>query len=119
MARSVIRVARSVSQIKARAEAEDNKSEDFLRCANVVHFGRSVLRCRFVCTFCSSSHGSKKLAPVTASSIFLKCFVLPHQTRPNVRAEYLVWENKQFQCPGDLRGRSFGRQVDADVALSN
>ena len=28
-----------------------------------------------------SSHGSKKLAPVTASSIFLKCLVLPHQTR--------------------------------------
>ena len=47
-----------------------------------------------LCTFCNSSHGSKKLAPVTASSIFLKCFVLPHQTRPNVRAEYLVWLNK-------------------------
>ena len=62
-------------------------------------------------TFCSTSRGSKKLAPVTASSIFLKCFVLPHQTRPNVRAEYLVWENKQFECPGDLRECSFGRQI--------
>ena len=70
-------------------------------------------------TFCSSSHGSNKLAPVTASSIFLKCFVLPHQTRPNVRAEYLVWENKQFECPGDLRECSFGRQISVSVALSN
>ena len=73
-------------------------------------------------TFCNSLHGSKKLAPVIASSIFLKCFVLPHQTRPNVRAEYLVWENKQFECPGDLRERSFVRQMDArsgaSVALS-
>ena len=70
-------------------------------------------------TFCSSSHGSKKVAPVTASSIFPKCFVLPHQTRPNVRAEYLVWENKQLQCPGDLRQRNFLRRFDASVALSN
>ena len=69
-------------------------------------------------TFCSSLHGSKKLAPVTASSVFLKCFVLPHQTRPNVRAEYLVWENKQFECPGDLRECSFGRQVSGSVAVS-
>ena len=69
-------------------------------------------------TFCGSSHGSTKLAPVTASSIFLKCFVLPHQTRPNARAEYLVWENKQFECPGDLRERSFGRQMDARSGVS-
>ena len=62
-------------------------------------------------TFCSSSHRSKKLAPVTTSNMFLKCFVLPHQTRPNVRVEYLVWENKHFQCPGDLRECSFGRQI--------
>ena len=48
VARSVIGVARSVSQINARAEPENNKSEDFLRCANVVHFSRSVPRCHFM-----------------------------------------------------------------------
>ena len=48
VARSFIGAARSVSQINARAEAENNKSEDFLRCADVVHFGRSVTRCHFM-----------------------------------------------------------------------
>ena len=86
MARSVIGVARSVSQIKARAEAEDNKSEVF---SGVQMSFTLVGLCSdaVLCTFCSSSHGSKKLAPVTVPSIFLKCFVLSHQTRPDVRAE--------------------------------
>ena len=48
VARAVIRVARPVSQIKTRAETENNKFEDVWRCANFVHLGRSVLRCRFV-----------------------------------------------------------------------
>ena len=70
-------------------------------------------------TFCSSLHRSKKFARVTASSIFLKGFVLPHQTRPSVCAQYLVCENKQFECPVDLRECSFGVRFDVSVAHSN
>ena len=62
-------------------------------------------------TSCSSLHGSKKLAPVTASSIFFKCHVCHAKRGQNVRAEYLVWENKQFESPDDLRECSFGGQI--------
>ena len=101
-------------KLKQERKAEKNESEDFWRCGNFIHFGRSVLRCCFY-------HILQQFAWVEnigSGDCFeyfpeMLCFA-----RPNAPKCPKILVNKQFYCPDNLRERSFSWQISVSVAVS-
>ena len=93
-------------------KAENYESEDFWRCGNFIHFGRSVLRCCFYYIL-QQFAWVENIGSGDCFEYFpeMLCFAGPNAPKcPKI----LV--NKQFYCPDNLRQCSFGRQIGGPVA---
>ena len=101
-------------KLNQERKAEKNESEDFWRCGNFIHFGRSVLRCCFYYILQQFAW----VENIGSGDCFEYFPEMPCFARPNAPTCPKILVNKQFYCPCDLRTCSFGRQIDGSVAVS-
>ena len=100
-------------KLNQERKAEKNESEDFWRCGNFIHFGRSVLRCCFYYIL-QQFAWVEKLGSGDCFEYFpeMPCFA-----RPNALKCPKILVNKQFYCPDNLRECSFSWQMGGRLAL--